>query len=157
MTATFDQLAGTETAVLACLLNAPAKDITAADMLLPPFTNPALEWARQALAAAVDQDAPLWPVSIVAAANRAGLTTPPGLRETPASWLAEMMSIAPPPVMLWGLAAELEDAALRHRIADFGRSLAESAQRGDIADQVAKLERSAELIQRCRERIADAG
>ncbi len=157
MTATFEQLAGTETAVLSCLLNAPAKDITEADKLLPPFTNPALEWARQALAAAVDQDAPLWPVSIVAAANRAGLTTPPGLRQTPAAWLSEMMSTAPPPAMLWGLVDELEDADLRHCIEDFGLGVAESSQRGDLADQVAKLQRVDELIQRCRERIADAG
>jgi hypothetical protein len=151
MTATFDQLADTENAVLACLLNAPAKDITAADKQLPPFRDPVLQWARQALAAAVDQDAPLWPVSIVAAANRAGLTTPPGLRQMPASWLSEMMSTAPPPVMLWGLAAELEQAAIRNAIAAYGQSLADNAHKGDLDQQAIALRQSLALALRIQE------
>ncbi len=152
MPTTTEHLEQVEHAVLSCMLNdARQTDVKAALTQLPPFTNPLLQWARQALAAAIDQGAELWPVTIVAAAHRAKLTTPPGLRSAPLSWLWELRASAPPAVMLWGLAAELEQAAIRNAIAAYGQRLADNAHRGDLDDQTQALRQSLGLVLRIQE------
>ena len=145
-------------AVVGCLLNdARQTDVKAALTQLPPFTDPLLQWVRQALDAAIDQGTELWPVTIVAAAHRAKLTTPPGLRGAPQSWLWELRASAPPAVMLWGLIAELEQAAIRSAIHAYGQWLVDNAHRGDLEDQIEMLDQGAELLSRCKKLLADAG
>lgn len=143
-------------AVLGAVLVADAKHQAAAIRLVPPIADPLLEWARQALLAAVEQERPLIPAVIVVAAERARVETPPALHSDAVGFLHDLERAQVMPTTLPVLLDELAEAELRHAIAAHGRRLAAGAHRGFLPEQLAILEMAGPLIDRCK-RLTGAG
>lgn len=141
-------------AVLGAVLVADAKHQAAAIRLVPPIADPLLEWARQALLAAVEQGRPLIPAVIVVAARRARVEAPPALHADDVGFLHDLERAQVMPTTLPVLLDELAEAELRHAIAAHGRRLAAGAHRGFLPEQLALLELVGPLIDRCKRLLA---
>lgn len=141
-------------AVLGAVLVADAKHQAVAIRLVPPIPDPLLEWARQAVLAAVDQGRPLIPAVIVAAAARARIETPPALHADEVGFLHDLERAQVMPATLPVLLDELAEAELRHAITAHGRRLAAGAHRGFLPEQLALLELAGPLIDRAKRLMA---
>ena len=137
-------------AALGAVLIADPDQQAGAIRLVPPLRDPLLEWCRQAVLATVEQGRPLLPTTIVAAADRARIESPPAIAGNRIGFLHDLIRDAPGAVFLPVLLDELAEAELRCAIEAHGRRLIDGAHRGDLDEQVAMLELAGPLIDRCK-------
>lgn len=98
------------------------------------ITHPSLRWVYSATCAALDDGAEPDPVTVVAAADRAGLVVPPAFRGQVQADLCRLYSQAPSPANADHYAQLVRSHHARRAVEAAGRRLAEDAWLGTMAE-----------------------